>query len=72
MKIARQKVEHEKTGSTSKNFKDIMFQRRLSLREKRQEIDKNTIVYASAAREAYSQLKNNRGFREGNQAGSSF
>lgn len=49
MKMARQKVEDEKTGSNSKNLKDIMVKRRMSLRE-----NKHTIGFSSAAREAYS------------------
>lgn len=61
MKMARQKVENERTGSNSKQLKEIMVKRRMSLRD-----NKNTIGFSSAAREAYSQLKTNRGYRDGN------
>ena len=64
MKMARQEVEKEKKAS--KNLKEIMVKRRMTLRE-----NKNTIGFTSAAREAYSQLKGNRGYRD-NYTGSPF
>lgn len=53
--MARQKVNEKSASKTS----DIMVKRRMSLRE-----NKNTIGFSSAAREAYSQLKISRGYRE--------